>query len=165
MVPSRYTKQKRAAIANKLTFSITGSGLNIYGPFTDARYPDYPCVIPRDNPYFVEVDRKELLQHIASNLPAANRITSQVTFHFNGRVSLECCDIDHNMESRSDFAHTASNIDKLDIAFNGKILTQVLKGMKDSRVKLQMSTSSRAALIAGTNTAETRLLMPLKVGV
>jgi DNA polymerase III sliding clamp (beta) subunit (PCNA family) len=165
MVPSRYTKQKRAAIANKLTFSITGSGVNIYGPFTDARYPDYPRVIPRDNPYFVEVDRKELLQHIASNLPAANKITSQVTFHFNGRVTLECFDINFSTESRSDFAHTASNITKLDIAFNGKLLTQVLKGMKDSRVKLQMSTRRRAALIAGTNTAETRLIMPLILGV
>lgn len=165
MVPSRYTKQKRAAIDNKLTFSITGSGVNIYGPFTDARYPDYPRVIPRDNPYYVEVDRKELLQHIATNMPAANKITSQVTLHFNGRVTLECFDIDYNTESRSDFAHTASNIDHLKIAFNGKLLTQVLKGMKDSRVKLQMSTANRAALIAGTNTAETRLIMPLMVGV
>ncbi len=155
------------AYANN-TFVVNIDSNNISGTLIDANYPNYNAVIPQSNPFYMEVNRKELLTHISVNMAAANKVTNQVTFSLNGNVKLSCQDIDFSLESKSQFDYIKSNFDHnkdILIAFNGKLLTEILKVSTNKTIKLSLSTPTRAAIVSDTNSNDISLLMPLMVGV
>jgi DNA polymerase III sliding clamp (beta) subunit (PCNA family) len=151
-------------VTNKLTFGLTTAGQTITGEPIDARFPDFDCVIPQDNPYKVEVNRKTLLQHLATNIPMANQITKQVKLIFTDKVTIEAFDIDFGRESQTTFDHVSSNVpERLALAFNGILLTQMLKALDCTTVLLEVSTPYRAALITDSRTSDIRILMPMAI--
>lgn len=160
----------KTKILNKLIFSIvntSGGNLDMSGHFVGAKFPEYQRFIPElaDQVYNVEMDRKTLLQHIANNLPTANKTTSQIKFHFKGRVAIEAQDIDFQYESKTEFDYISSvNREDFEIAFNGKLLAGILKNMSSKTVKFAMRSYTRGALICDPTNEDTRLLMPLNLG-
>ena len=154
-------------VTNCLCFEIvntSGGNLHVEGTLINERYPDYRCVMPLDNPYKVEVDRKTLIQHIAGAIPMANKVTKQVNLTFNGCVSVEAFDTDFNRESLTTFPYINYNGDKLKIAFNGMLLTEMLKNMTSKTVVLELSTPIRAAYVQESGSTDRRLLMPKMIG-
>lgn len=147
----------------------SGGNLDVTSTFIDARYPDYQCVIPFDQPYKIEMDRKTLIEHITKNLPAANATTKQVYFEFHAstteNVHVWSQDIERNTYSRTIFPSVSTNMCEVTkICFTGTLLAEMLKNMKCKTVILEMSTATRGVFLTDTNTKDLRMLMPVYTG-
>jgi DNA polymerase III sliding clamp (beta) subunit (PCNA family) len=160
---------KKPKVDNQLTFDVvntSGGNLSLAGVFIQGafKYPRYQDVIPAlaDQPYNIEVDKATLINHIALNLPVANQTTNQIQFHFNGKVAVQAFDIDFSRESKTEFDYISSTKrDDFDIAFNGKLLIDILKNIKCKTVKLAMSQATRAMHICEPGRDDIRIIMPL----
>lgn len=141
---------------------LPGNQISIEG-FTidllDERFPDYRYVLPTYNTY-MEFDKKSFMDNIKAALPFANKATNQVTFHLNGSIAMNCCDIDFCFENNREMAYISKNFTDTDIAFNGKFLLDAMKSLKGDKVKMYSEGhSSRPTLFS--NDIDTVLVMPL----
>jgi len=127
--------------------------------FTDANYPDYRVVIPEYETY-MEFDKDTFVRNVKTVLPSANKCTSQVTFHLNGSISLNACDVDFGFESNAEMPYINKNFIDTDIAFSGKFLLDTCGIFKDDTLKFYTAGKSTQAAII-TNNKDMVLLMPL----
>ena len=131
----------------------------------DARFPDYTRVIP-DYTQFMEFSRADLLQNIKVVIPAANKVTNQVNFHLNGAIELSAQDIDFETECKFTMPYTSKTFPDTDIAFNGKLLSEILKEIHTKTAKMYTAgCRTKAAIFRPADNSETILLMPLMVGI
>lgn len=131
----------------------------IFDTFTDANYPNYRAVVPEYENY-MEFNKAAFVTNVKTVMPSANKSTSQITFHLNGSISLNACDVDFGFESKADMPYISKNFIDTYIAFNGKFLIETCGVFKDETIKLYHDGKSTHAGIF-TNNKETVLLMPL----
>lgn len=133
----------------------------VEGNLINERFPDYKAVVPLDNPYKVTFDRADFIRHLAINQQAANKVSKQVKITFNGAVHILCEDKDYGLESTSTMPHISSNIDNpVMMAFNGQLLSEIMKMHKSKMISMQISTPTRSAIISEPGTDAITLLMP-----
>lgn len=132
----------------------------------EERYPNYPVVIPKDQPIRFEMDRAKLLKLIDKAMLSSNQTTMLGKFSFGAELKITAEDID--METEYEGTMTAMNVggnpcDFDAIGFNMKFLTQCLKAkvFEGSSVVFEMSTPSRALTMPCDNGQ--LLLMPLMI--
>lgn len=128
----------------------------------DAKYPDYPAVIPNYD-QFMEFETKEFINQAKKVLPAANKTTNQIVFHLNGSINLKTQDRDFGNEMEADMAYISKNFPDMDYGLRGKQLLSCLDAFKGSD-KLKMyhnGNVNRAALFTTGKGNETVLLMPV----
>jgi len=138
------------------TASFNGFEVNV---LPDTRYPDYKVVIP-EYKLSMEFDKAELISNVKKVMPYSNKVTSQVTFHLNGSIALNACDVDFEFECDADMPYITKQFPDTDIAFNGKFLIESLGIFKEKTIKMLTDGSSTKAGIF-TNDIDTVLLMPL----
>lgn len=128
----------------------------------DAKYPDYPAVIP-DYDLYMEFETKEFINQVKKVLPAANRVTQQIVFHLNGSINLKTQDLDFGNEMEADMAYISKNFPDMDYGLRGKQLLSCLDAFKGSD-KLKMyhnGNPNRAAIFTEDQQKEIVLLMPV----
>jgi DNA polymerase-3 subunit beta len=135
----------------------------------DARFPDYKAVIPQDNPYKLTVNRMDFMSALRRVSVFANKTTNQVVLDIKGNVlQLSAQDIDFSYEGKESLPCSYSGED-MKIAFNAKLMVEMIANMDGNDVQLDLSTPTRAGIFRPTEPVdgeeELMLLMPLMVGV
>lgn len=133
------------------------NGVNV--SLIDARFPDYKCVVPEYKDA-MEFDRAKMIAAIKKVAVYANKSTSHVSFHLNGKVELSAQDIDFSFEGTAELPYISKTFPDMDIAFNGKLMNECLGVFKDKELKMYSNGSSTKAAIF-TNGTDSALLMPL----
>jgi DNA polymerase-3 subunit beta len=135
----------------------------------DAKFPPYKSVIPQDNPFNLIINRADLISSLKRVSVFANKNTSQVVFNITGNaLSISAQDVDFSYEGKEELA-CQYNGEDMKIAFNAKLLVEMLSNLSCEEVKLELSTPSRAGIYkpvdANENEDLLQLLMPLIVGI
>ncbi len=131
----------------------------------DAKFPDYKVVIPQNNPYLLNVNRVEFLNALRRVGVFANKTTNQLVLKISGselRITAQDVDFAHEGNERMACQYTGED---LDIAFNGKLLTELVNTIEAEELNIELSTSSRAGIIKPGEAIENEdllmLIMPL----
>jgi DNA polymerase-3 subunit beta len=121
----------------------------------DARFPDYPAIIPMDDPRVVfTTSKKALREELKIAVKYANASTNQVAFNLNGKATLHSQDVDFSHEYTAEIPGEYN--EPIRIAFNGKFLDQILDEVEGDEVRMHFWTPSKCTIIN-----DHFLLMPL----
>ena len=113
----------------------------------DGKYPNYEQVIPTDNPNVLMVDRNAFLSSVKRISIFANKTTHQVRLKIVGNeliVSAEDPDFSNEANERLSCQYTGED---MEIAFNARLLSEMLDNIDTDQVELHMSAPNRAGLI------------------
>src|SRR5690606_6607537 len=135
----------------------------------EGKFPPYKAVIPTDNPYSLMINRADLISSLRRVSIFANKSTSQVVFDIVGStINISAQDIDFSYEGNEKLSAQFVGED-MKIAFNAKLLIEILGNLVGDEVKIELSMPSRAGIFRPVEQVENEdllmLLMPLMVGV
>lgn len=135
----------------------------------DAKFPPYKSVIPTENPFNLLINRADLISSLKRVSVFANKSTSQVVFNIVGNtINISAQDVDFSYEGKEQLDCQYQGED-MKIAFNAKLLVEMLSNLSSEEVKLELSTPSRAGIYRPVDKDEhedlLQLLMPLIVGL
>jgi DNA polymerase III subunit beta len=135
----------------------------------DARYPDYKVVIPTDNPYKLNVNKTDFQNALRRVSVFSNKSTYQVALHISGsELQLQAQDVDFSFEGNERMS-CQYNGEDMSIAFNAKLLVEVLNAADTDEVVMELSTPSKAGIIKPIENTENEdvlmLVMPLMINV
>ena len=131
----------------------------------EGRYPNYNSVIPQDNPYQLNIDRKMLLGALRRVLPFASESSQLIRLHIeNGKIEVSSEDIDFSTSAKEeitcDYAGKSMNI-----GFKGPSLTEILNNLSSDEVTLELADPSRPCLILPAEQPDSEdvlmLIMPM----
>ncbi len=133
----------------------------------DARFPDYRVVIPTETPYEMVVDRVDFQNALRRVSIFSNKSTNQVVLNLAGsELHLTSQDIDYSSEG-NERMKCEYNGDDMVIAFNARLLIEMLSVSEGDQIKMLLSTPNRAGLIKPVEETEDEdllmLVMPLMV--
>jgi DNA polymerase III subunit beta len=134
-----------------------------------ARFPDYKAVIPTGNPYNLVVNRTDLISALRRLSIFASKTTSQVVFDIVGNsLTISSQDIDFSYEGKETMTCQYTGED-MKIAFNAKLMIELISNMEGTEIQLELSTPTRAGIFRPMEKSENEevlmLLMPLMVGI
>lgn len=140
-------------------------GIELVCRLIDARFPDYRVVIPIDNPYKMTVNKNDFQNALRRISVFSNKSTNQVALSITGsELQLAAQDVDFSFEGNERMACQYDGED-LQIAFNARLLIEMLNGADTEEVNMELSTSAKAGLIKPTVQNENEdllmLVMPL----
>lgn len=135
----------------------------------EGKFPPYRAVIPTENPYSLTINRVELLSALRRVNVFSNKSTSQVVFDIEGNtLNISAQDIDFSYEGNEKMACQYDGED-MKIAFNSRLLIEMMNNLNSEEVKLELSMPSKAGIFKPVDTIENEdllmLLMPLMVGI
>lgn len=135
----------------------------------DAKFPDYTTVIPSQNPFKLSVEKNELSLCLRRVSVFASKGTSQVVFDIKGNMmEIQAQDVDFSYEGKETLPCQYDGED-MKIAFNARLLIEMLNNLEGEKVIVELNTPSRAAIFKPEENNEDEdllmLLMPLIVGL
>lgn len=113
----------------------------------DGKYPNYEAVIPTDNPNKLLVDRNAFLSSVKRISIFSNKTTYQVRLKITGselNISAEDPDFANEASERLGCEYTGED---MEIAFNARLLIEMLSNMDTEQAEIEMSAPSRAGLL------------------
>ncbi len=133
----------------------------------DARFPDYKVVIPTDNPYKLTVNKNDFQNALRRVSVFSNKSTYQVALTITGsELQLQAQDVDFSFEGNERMT-CQYNGEDMAIAFNAKLLIEVLNAAETDEVVVELSTPTKAGIIKPTEANENEellmLVMPLMI--
>jgi DNA polymerase III subunit beta len=139
---------------------VVHGGTELVCRLIDARFPDYKVVIPKDNPYKMNVSRSDFQSALRRVSVFSNKSTNQVALTITGNeLQLASQDVDFSFEGNERMACTYDGED-LAIAFNAKFLIEMLNAAETADVVVELSTSNRAGILKPSEqNADENLLM------
>lgn len=179
IVPRKPLQQLRATLPgddSELELSYNSSHLFVKGAklsmscrLIDARFPDYKAVVPKDNPYKLTINRNDFMSALRRVSIFANKTTNQVVLDIAGNtLTLSAQDIDFSYEGKETL-NCQYNGEDMKIAFNAKLMIEMLSNLEGEDIEVNLSTPTRAGIFRpiekGENEELLMLLMPLMVGV
>ncbi|MDR0794138.1 MAG: DNA polymerase III subunit beta [Chitinophagaceae bacterium] len=171
IVPKKPLTILKNALPNnddKLSLSYNGSHLFVtYGTSSmicrliDARFPDYKVVIPANNPYTLTVAKIDFQNALRRISVFANKSTNQVALTISGsELELAAQDVDFSFEG-NERMHCQYNGENLQIAFNAKLLVELIGAIDTNDINIELSTPNKAGLVKPTEQKENEELMLL----
>lgn len=131
----------------------------------EGNYPNYNAVIPKENPYHVELNVRDLSSSLQRTMLMADEETSAVKLKYEkDELSLLGASVDF---STSAYEHLASdNVtlpNNFSIAFNAQSMLKMLKNIGTEKLKLEMSDKNKPLILreVADNSPLLELLMPL----
>lgn len=148
---------------------VKSSRLSMSCRLIDAKFPPFKSVIPTDNPYRLTISRPDFISALRRVSIFANKTTNQVVLDINGNtLQLSAQDIDFSYEGKEMLNCQYSGED-MKIAFNAKLLIELINNLDGTEVQVELSTPTRAGIFRPMEKEENEdvlmLLMPLMVGV
>lgn len=135
----------------------------------DAKFPDYNAVIPPQNPYKLIIDKAELISSLKRVSVFASKGTSQVVFDIKGNtINISAQDVDFSYEG-NETINCQYDGEDMKIAFNARLLIEMLNNLEGDRVVIALNTPSKAAIFKSEEEQPDQdllmLLMPLIVSL
>jgi DNA polymerase III subunit beta len=131
----------------------------------EGKFPDYKVVIPNQNPYLLTISRAEFANALRRVAVFANKTTNQVVLKITGsELRMHAQDLDFAHEGNESMP-CQYNGEDLDIAFNAKLLQELVDVIVSAEINIELSTSSRAGIIKPVDKPDDAdmlmLIMPL----
>jgi DNA polymerase III subunit beta len=147
---------------------VEGEHIQLSCRLIDAKFPDYKVVIPADNPYKLVIAKNDFLSALRRVSVFANKTTNQVVFDIVGNsLHLYAQDVDFSFEGNEQLPCQYDGED-MKIAFNGRLLLELILVLEGDEVLFELSTPTRAGLVKPNHQREHEdllmLLMPLMIG-
>jgi DNA polymerase-3 subunit beta len=154
---------------NRSHMFVSSEHISLSCRLVDAKFPDYKTVIPVENPYKLTINRSDFTSALKRVSIFANKTTSQVVLDINGNsVQISAQDIDFSYEGKELLSCQYSGED-MKIAFNAKLMVELINNIDGDEVVLELSSPSRAGIYKPLEQADNEdilmLIMPLMVGV
>jgi DNA polymerase-3 subunit beta len=152
---------------NKNHLFIQHSESRISCRLIDARFPDYKVVIPTDNPYKLTVNKTDFQNALRRVSVFSNKSTYQVAMTISGsELQLQAQDVDFSFEGNERMTCQYDGED-MAIAFNAKLLVEILAAAESDEVVIELSTPTKAGIIKPTEVGDNEellmLVMPLMI--
>lgn len=138
----------------------TFAGYQISCRLTDARYPQYRGVIPK-NEKQLTVNKSDFLSSVKRVANYANKTTNQIKLNITQSgitISAENVDISTKCSEKLPCEFTDGS---LQIGFNSKYLIEILSVLDGDTVRIKLSEPNRAGVLYGDNDELMCLLMPV----
>jgi DNA polymerase-3 subunit beta len=153
---------------NKNHLFVSGENIELSCRLIDAKFPDYKIVIPADNPYKLVLSKNDFMGALRRVSVFANKTTNQVVLDIVGNnLHLYSQDVDYSFEGNEQMTCQYKGED-MKIAFNARLLIELITVIEGEEVLLEFSTPSRAGLIKQTENKSNEdlliLIMPLMIG-
>lgn len=131
----------------------------------EGRYPNYNSVIPNNNPYELNIDRKTLAGSVRRVLPFASESSQLERLHLtNGEVEISAEDLDFYTSAKESIV-CDYNGNTMNIGFKGSSLLELLNNLSCDEVSLRLADPSRPCLILPSEQPEGQdilmLIMPM----
>lgn len=131
----------------------------------EGRYPNYNSVIPNNNPYELNIDRKTLAGSVRRVLPFASESSQLERLHLtSGEVEISAEDLDFYTSAKESIV-CDYNGNTMNIGFKGSSLLELLNNLNCDEVSLRLADPSRPCLILPSEQPEGQdilmLIMPM----
>lgn len=143
----------------------SGNDIEYLCKAVEGKYPNYKSVIPTNNPYYVVVDKKELISVVKRVALFSSASSNIVALKKDGMFLNVCAsDIDFSKKAEDQvlIADGKCN-DGFSIGFNAHSLLDTVAAIPDDTIRIQLSDPSRAGVLTADTPAPTTLtlLMPV----
>lgn len=147
---------------------VDGENIHLSCRLIDAKFPDYKVVIPADNPFSLTINKAEYVSALRRVSVFANKTTNQVVMEIEGNnLHLYAQDVDFSFEGNERMSCQYTGED-MKIAFNAKLLLELILVIESEEIRFELSTPNRAGLVKPVDKREHEdllmLLMPLMIG-
>ncbi len=154
---------------NKNHLFVQGQDLHLSCRLIDAKFPDYKVVIPADNPYRLVIGKSDFISALRRVSVFSNKTTNQVVLDIVGNnLHLYAQDVDFSFEGNEQL-QCQYNGEDMKIAFNAKLLLELVLVLDGDEILFELSTPTRAGLVKPVANKENEdllmLMMPLMIGV
>ena len=133
----------------------------------EGQYPNYNSVIPKNNPYTVVVDKRELASVVKRVALFASESSNLIVLKKDGMfLDITAQDLDFSMAANDQILINDSTCPEgHSIGFKASSLLDVLAPIPDDSICLHLSDSSRAAVITANESSPRALtlLMPMLI--
>lgn len=148
---------------NNANFKIGEYNANIR--FIEGRYPNYDSVIPRDQPYSLELSRDILVSILKRVSVLGNKQSNLVAFDIsNNALTVTAQDIDYSTASEESTEISYSG-DPMKIGFKATYLIELLKNTSSDEINISLTDPTKAAIIMpvynNSGFKQTSLLTPM----
>lgn len=138
---------------------------NINTRFIEGRYPNYDSVIPKDQPYSLELSRDILIAILKRVSVLGNKQSNLVALYItNNSLTVTAQDIDYSTASEESTEISYSG-EPIKIGFKATFLVELLKNISSDEIKISFSDPTRASLITPVQNSsgfkQTSLIMPM----
>jgi DNA polymerase-3 subunit beta len=132
------------------------STVTITSRLIDGKYPNFMAVIPKDNPFNLTANKKDVLAALKTLSLFANKTTNQLVLSINNyTLTLECADLDRGISKKIELP-CKSNAGEYKFDLNYKFFELSLKCIDSAEFTLDFSQPNRSALLN-----KNYLLMPI----
>ncbi|NCX95103.1 MAG: DNA polymerase III subunit beta [Chitinophagia bacterium] len=154
---------------NASHFFVNSDRFSLSCRLIDAKFPNYKAVIPQENPYHLTVNRLDFAGVIRRVSIFANKTTNQIKLNIMGSsLEISAQDLDYSYDGKETLSCQYTGEDMM-IAFNAKLLVELVSNMDANEITMELSTPNRAAIFkpstAEDNVNVLALLMPLMIGL
>ena len=151
--------------ANESMVRFTAGDITFVCKKAEGQYPNYNSVIPKNNPYTVVVDKRELASVVKRVALFASESSNLIVLKKDGMfLDITAQDLDFNMAANDQVLINDSTCPEgHSIGFKASSLLDVLAPIPDDNICLHLSDPSRAAVITANESSPRTLtlLMPM----
>lgn len=153
--------------ANESMVRFTAGDITFVCKKAEGQYPNYNSVIPKNNPYTVVVDKRELASVVKRVALFASESSNLIVLKKDGMfLDITAQDLDFSMAANDQVLINDSTCPEgHSIGFKASSLLDVLAPIPDDSICLHLSDPSRAAVITanGSSPRALTLLMPMLI--
>lgn len=144
---------------------ITSSEYKMVCRLIEGRYPNYNSVIPKDNPYKIQIDRSTLISGLRRVSIFSSQASSLIKLHLeNNQIQISAQDIDFSTSAEETLNCEYSG-NPMSIGFKSTFLIDILSNLSADEVVIELADPSRAGVIIPAQQEENddvlMLLMPM----
>lgn len=133
--------------------------------FIEGRYPNYDSVIPKENPYSLELNRDVLISILKRVSVFGDKNSNLVALDItDDLLTVTAKDIDYSTasEESTEISYSGKN---MKIGFKSTFLIELLRNISSETINISLSDPTKAALITPTQNSsgfkQTSLIMPM----
>lgn len=132
---------------NSKNASFSFDNIRLVCRLIEGRYPNYEAVIPKENPFVLNMQRDDLMNSIRRVAIFSSKSTSQVKLNIQGsELQLTAEDPDY-ANSAAERLTCQYEGEDMEIAFNSKFITEMLSNLDSERIRLNLSAPNRASIL------------------
>ena len=151
--------------ANESMVRFTAGDITFVCKKADGQYPNYNSVIPRNNPYVVTVDKRELASVVKRVALFSSESSNLIVLKKDGMfLDISAQDLDFNMSANDQVLITEGTCPEgHSIGFKASSLLDVLTPIPSDTITLHLSDPSRAVVVTANESSPRALtlLMPM----
>ena len=151
--------------ANESMVRFTAGDITFVCKKAEGQYPNYNSVIPRNNPYEITVDKRELASVVKRVALFSSESSNLIVLKKNGMfLDISAQDLDFNMSANDQVLITEGTCPEgHSIGFKASSLLDVLTPIPSDTITLHLSDPSRAVVVTANESSPRALtlLMPM----